>query len=40
MGMAKVFWPERVEVVSELPKTPSGKVQKFRLREQFDQGEV
>ena len=30
--MAKQFWPERVEVVSELPRTPSGKIQKFKLR--------
>jgi cyclohexanecarboxylate-CoA ligase len=34
-GMAKQFWPERLEVVEEMPKTPSGKVQKFHLREQF-----
>ena len=32
-GVAKPKWPERIEVVSELPMTPSGKVQKFRLRE-------
>ncbi len=32
-GVAKPKWPERVEVVDELPTTPSGKVQKFRLRE-------
>ena len=25
--------PERLELVGELPKTQSGKVQKFRLRE-------
>jgi non-ribosomal peptide synthetase component E (peptide arylation enzyme) len=31
-GVAKPKWPERVEVVNELPTTPSGKVQKFRLR--------
>jgi cyclohexanecarboxylate-CoA ligase len=31
--MAKQFWPERVEVVSELPRTASGKIQKFKLRE-------
>jgi cyclohexanecarboxylate-CoA ligase len=31
--MAKQFWPERVEVVAELPRTPSGKIQKFKLRE-------
>lgn len=31
--MAKQFWPERVEVVADLPRTASGKIQKFRLRE-------
>jgi cyclohexanecarboxylate-CoA ligase len=31
--MAKQFWPERVEVVTELPRTASGKIQKFKLRE-------
>ncbi len=32
-GMAKPYWPERVEVVGELPRTPSGKIQKFLLRQ-------
>ncbi len=27
------FWPERLELMDEFPMTPSGKVQKFRLRE-------
>ncbi|MBT2301934.1 AMP-binding protein [Variovorax paradoxus] len=31
--VAKQYWPERLEVVAELPKTPSGKIQKFVLRE-------
>ncbi|HBK06329.1 MAG TPA: cyclohexanecarboxylate-CoA ligase [Acetobacteraceae bacterium] len=31
--MARQYIPERLEVVAELPRTPSGKVQKFRLRE-------
>jgi cyclohexanecarboxylate-CoA ligase len=31
--MAKQFWPERVEVVTDLPRTASGKIQKFKLRE-------
>jgi cyclohexanecarboxylate-CoA ligase len=31
--MARQKFPERVEVVSEFPMTPSGKVQKFRLRQ-------
>jgi cyclohexanecarboxylate-CoA ligase len=32
--VAKPYWPERLELVSELPRTPSGKIQKFVLREQ------
>lgn len=32
-GMAKQFWPERLEVVEEMPRTASGKIQKFKLRE-------
>jgi len=31
--VAKQYWPERVEIVAGLPKTPAGKVQKFQLRE-------
>ncbi len=30
---ARQYLPERFEVLPELPKTPSGKLQKFRLRE-------
>ena len=26
-------FPERLEIVSEFPMTPSGKVQKYRLRQ-------
>ena len=32
-GVAKPKWPERIETVDTFPMTPSGKVQKFRLRE-------
>jgi cyclohexanecarboxylate-CoA ligase len=32
-GMARPYIPERLEIVEEMPRTPSGKVQKFRLRE-------
>jgi cyclohexanecarboxylate-CoA ligase len=32
-GMAKQYWPERLELVSDMPRTPSGKIQKFKLRE-------
>jgi cyclohexanecarboxylate-CoA ligase len=31
--VAKVYWPERLEVVEALPRTPSGKIQKYVLRE-------
>src|SRR5690348_4764695 len=30
--VAKPYWPERLEVVDSLPRTPSGKIQKFVLR--------
>jgi non-ribosomal peptide synthetase component E (peptide arylation enzyme) len=32
-GMAKFKWPERIEIVSDLPMTSSGKVSKPRLKE-------
>jgi cyclohexanecarboxylate-CoA ligase len=31
--VAKPYWPERVEIVEDLPRTASGKIQKFALRE-------
>ncbi|KRW92656.1 AMP-dependent synthetase [Alicyclobacillus tengchongensis] len=31
-GMAKIYWPERVEVIDEMPRTASGKIQKYVLR--------
>jgi cyclohexanecarboxylate-CoA ligase len=31
--IAKHFWPERLEVIDEMPRTPTGKIQKFVLRE-------
>nr|WP_211177065.1 AMP-binding protein [Pseudonocardia acidicola] len=34
-GVAKPYWPERLEVVADMPRTASGKIQKFRLREQI-----
>jgi cyclohexanecarboxylate-CoA ligase len=37
LGMAKQYWPERVETLDALPKTPSGKIQKFLLRERLAQ---
>ncbi|HEY5900392.1 MAG TPA: AMP-binding protein [Burkholderiales bacterium] len=32
-GFTKHFWPERLEVLAEMPRTPTGKIQKFVLRE-------
>ena len=32
-GMSKQKWPERIEIVDELPMTGSKKIQKFKLRE-------
>jgi cyclohexanecarboxylate-CoA ligase len=32
--VSKTYWPERLELVDSLPRTPSGKIQKFVLREQ------
>jgi cyclohexanecarboxylate-CoA ligase len=33
-GVAKQYWPERLEVLDAFPTTASGKIQKFQLREQ------
>ena len=35
--LAKHKFPERVELVSEFPMTPSGKIQKYRLREMVNE---
>ncbi|MGD8189429.1 AMP-binding protein [Brevibacillus ginsengisoli] len=32
-GVAKQYWPEHIEIIDDFPKTPSGKIQKYRLRE-------
>ena len=31
--LAKNYWPERLEIIEDFPRTPSGKIQKFKLRE-------
>ncbi|MBM3592321.1 MAG: AMP-binding protein [Alphaproteobacteria bacterium] len=39
--MARQYMPERLEILPELPRTPSGKIQKFKLRDiarTFEQG--
>ena len=35
LGLAAQKWPERVELVDELPRTPMGKVRKADLRIRF-----
>jgi acyl-CoA synthetase len=37
-GLARQKWPEELRSVDELPRTPSGKVQKFVLRDQLRAG--
>ncbi len=34
-GMSRNYLPERLEIIPEFPRTPSGKIQKFRLRERL-----
>ncbi|MFD6440624.1 AMP-binding protein [Peribacillus sp. NPDC060186] len=36
-GLAKQYWPEHLEIMDEFPRTPSGKIQKFRLREMINE---
>jgi acyl-CoA synthetase (AMP-forming)/AMP-acid ligase II len=37
-GLARQKWPEEVRVVEEFPRTPSGKIQKFALRDRLRGG--
>jgi cyclohexanecarboxylate-CoA ligase len=37
-GVARPYWPERLEILSELPRTASGKIRKFRLRDRLAGG--
>jgi acyl-CoA synthetase (AMP-forming)/AMP-acid ligase II len=39
VGLARQKWPESLYVVPDLPRTPSGKVQKFKLRQQLRDGQ-
>ena len=34
---AKNYLPERLKIVKDMPRTPSGKIQKFVLRDQAKQ---
>lgn len=38
VGLARQKWPESVRIVTDFPRTPSGKIQKFRLRAQLREG--
>ena len=38
VGLAKQKWPEAIHVVRDLPRTASGKVQKFVLRQHLRDG--
>jgi acyl-CoA synthetase (AMP-forming)/AMP-acid ligase II len=40
VGLAKQKWPESLHLVAEFPRTPSGKVQKFRLRQDLRDGRL
>ena len=31
--VAKQYWPEKLTVLEQLPYTPSGKIQKYKLKE-------
>ena len=37
-GLARQKWPESLHVVDDFPRTPSGKIQKFRLRAELREG--
>jgi acyl-CoA synthetase (AMP-forming)/AMP-acid ligase II len=37
-GLARQKWPEEIRAVDDLPRTPSGKVQKFVLRDRLRAG--
>jgi len=39
-GLSRQKWPEAIYQVQEFPRTPSGKVQKFRLRRQLREGRL
>ena len=39
-GLAQQKWPEALYPVDDLPRTPSGKVQKFVLRQQLRDGRL
>ncbi|MFD0690630.1 AMP-binding protein [Actinomadura fibrosa] len=34
-GMTRAYWPQRLELVTDLPKTATGKIRKSELRERY-----
>ncbi len=40
VGLARQKWPEALYVVDDFPRTASGKVQKFRLRQDLREGRL
>ncbi|WP_369046138.1 AMP-binding protein [Sinomonas sp. P10A9] len=36
-GLAKPYWPEILKVVADFPRTPSGKIQKFKIRQELSE---
>ncbi len=40
VGLARQKWPESIVAVDEFPRTPSGKIQKYRLRAQLRDGSL
>ncbi|WP_240489040.1 AMP-binding protein [Cohnella thermotolerans] len=32
-GVTKIYWPERLEIIGEMPRTTTGKIQKYVLRQ-------
>ena len=34
-GLARQKWPEEVRTVDDFPRTPSGKIKKYELRNQL-----
>lgn len=34
-GVSKRLWPERLELIDEIPRTPTGKIQRYRLQEEL-----
>jgi cyclohexanecarboxylate-CoA ligase len=34
-GLTKTYFPEQLEIITEMPRTSSGKIQKYQLRSRF-----